>query len=77
MNINDRMVTLAEENVRRECESSVARIRADLAAEGEDICVDCDCPIEPARKAALPSAARCLACQEQHERNEERAARGL
>ncbi len=77
MNITERMIEAAEANVRAECDSQIARIRADLREEGEDICMDCDFPIEPARKAAMPSAERCVDCQQEHESQIERAARGF
>ncbi len=68
MNITNRMIEAAEANVARERDSQIARIRADRAAEGEDICIDCDEPISAARKAALPSAERCIDCQTIFER---------
>lgn len=68
----ERMVQAAEANVRRECDAGIARIRAELQAEGEDLCVVCDEPIEAARKAALPSAERCISCQIDHERQTKR-----
>ncbi len=68
MNITERMIETAEANVARERDDAVARIRADLRAEGEDFCVGCDDPISPERKAALPSAERCIDCQQIHER---------
>ena len=68
MNITNRMIEAAEANVGRERDNQIARIRAGLAAEGEDICVECDEPIGAARKAALPSAERCIDCQTAYER---------
>lgn len=68
MNITERMIEAAEASVRRECDDAVARIRADLRVEGEDFCMDCDDPISPERKAAMPSAERCIDCQQVHER---------
>lgn len=62
--------------VDRERDDEIARIQASLAEDGEDICIDCDDPIEPARKAALPSAERCIHCQAQHERNMRAARHG-
>lgn len=56
------MIEAAAEMVDRERDDEIARIQAELAEEGEDICIDCDDPIEPARKAALPSAERCIHC---------------
>lgn len=67
MRMSDRMVEAAEANVRAECDSAAARISAMLAEEGEDVCVDCDRAISAARKVALPSADRCIDCQELYE----------
>lgn len=49
-------------------ESAIARIRDELASEGEDDCIDCGEQIDPRRKAALPSAERCISCQAKFER---------
>lgn len=68
------MIEAAEAMVERERDDEIARIQAELAEEGEDICVECDELIEPARKAALPSAERCIHCQAEYERKS-RAAR--
>lgn len=38
-----------------------------LMIEGLECCRDCANPIPLARLRALPSAARCMECQEQHE----------
>lgn len=73
MKTSERMIEAACAMVDRERDDEVARIRAELAEEGEDFCIDCDDPISPARKAALPSAERCIHCQEQYERNMRRA----
>ena len=70
MEATERMIEAAEAAVTREQEAEIARIRAGLREEGEDICIDCDAPIGAARKAALPSAERCIACQVQHERTQ-------
>jgi RNA polymerase-binding transcription factor DksA len=76
VNIGERQIERAEANVRREAERSIARIREELAEEGEDFCVVCDEPIEAARKAVLPSADRCVECQAHHELRRKREARG-
>jgi len=51
-----------------ERDAAIARIRAGLHGEGSDDCIDCGCEIPPARRAALPSAERCVGCQSIHER---------
>jgi phage/conjugal plasmid C-4 type zinc finger TraR family protein len=53
----------------------VRRVQASLAEPGADDCVGCGEPIEPARRAALPSARRCTGCQERVERRENTKAR--
>lgn len=68
------MIEAAAEMVDRERDNGIARIRAGLAEVGEDICIECDELIDAARKAALPSAERCIHCQAEHERKA-RAAR--
>lgn len=68
MKVTDRMIEAAEASVERERDCEIARIRAELEAEGEDFCIDCDEPIGEARKAALPSAERCIDCQTKYER---------
>lgn len=76
MRITERMIEAAEASVARECDQEIARIRAGLAEEGEVVCVDCDEPIGAARKAALPSADRCIDCQQAYERKY-RGSRGV
>lgn len=68
METTERMLEAVDAALTKERDVAIARIRAGLAEEGEDICVDCDGPIGPERKAALPSAERCIDCQHMHER---------
>ena len=68
MKVSERMIEAVEAMVEQEREEEIARIRAELAEEGEDFCIDCDAPIGAARKAALPSAERCIDCQIHFER---------
>lgn len=51
----------------REREASIARARAKTARPGGKYCVDCENEINPQRRAAMPSATRCLECQEHRE----------
>lgn len=69
MDFGNRQIEAAEAMVAKEAADQVARIRASLAEAGEDVCVVCDQPIGAARKAALPSAERCIDCQIDHERS--------
>ena len=48
----------------RDIQSARERIRD----RGFGICFDCADPIDPARLSAYPTARRCLACQQIHER---------
>jgi len=41
---------------------------AALDAPGADVCADCGEPIPAERREALPSAVRCVDCQEYNER---------
>jgi len=70
MDPSERTLEASEAAIAREREAAIARIRAGLAEPGEDDCVDCDGPIGAARKAAMPSAERCIACQTIHERTQ-------
>lgn len=38
------------------------------ARPGSLVCEDCDSPIPEARRAAMPSATRCIRCQEEMEK---------
>lgn len=51
-----------------ERDAAIARIRAGLHGEGSDECVECGDEIPAARRQALPSAERCIACQSRLER---------
>lgn len=62
------MIELAEARVAREVDVGVAGIRGELAAPGTIECFDCGAEISAARRRALPSAIRCLDCQESFER---------
>jgi DnaK suppressor protein len=42
-----------------------------LLIDGVVHCVDCEEPIAPARLKNLPKATRCVACQEEADRNPE------
>lgn len=70
--VGSREIEMAEEMVTREAETGVARIRGSLAAAGLADCEDCGGPIEPLRRAALPSARRCADCQRQSETSKRR-----
>lgn len=63
MKAGEREIEIAELRVEQERECGVARIRARLDAAGQDDCTDCGEQIDAARRAALPSAVRCMRCQ--------------
>jgi phage/conjugal plasmid C-4 type zinc finger TraR family protein len=62
------------ERVRSE---GVRRVAAALAVEGEAACIGCGDEIEPDRRAALPSARRCVTCQGRVERRGRLSPRGI
>lgn len=68
MNSSDRNFDLAEELAEKERQTAILRVRLALAHEGRFDCQDCPHEIEPARREALPSAIRCIACQTAYER---------
>lgn len=59
---------LAAMRADQERDAGVARSVAELRGEGAEDCIDCGDPIEAARKAAMPSARRCVSCQDRRER---------
>ncbi len=62
MRASKRDMELAEELVEREREASIASISAELNQPGTKNCGNCGGPIEPKRRAALPSARTCIEC---------------
>lgn len=69
MESSERNIEAAEAMVSLERDTAIARIRASLEASGEDRCIECDELINPKRRAALPSAERCIGCQTLHEKS--------
>lgn len=65
---DDNAVAASEALVEQQTEARIAGIRAALEAEGEEDCIDCGEEIETARRAAMPSAVRCVGCQGLFER---------
>lgn len=51
-----------------ERDEGVRRARAGLAGDGAEECAGCGEEIDPARRAAMPSATRCIVCQGRVER---------
>lgn len=59
---------LAQRLDERQRAAAIAIVRAQTERDGADDCEDCGAPIAPERRAALPSATRCIGCQERFER---------
>ena len=68
MEVTERHIEAAGAAVQLEQDEAINRIRAELSAEGTADCIDCGEPIPPKRRAAMPSAERCITCQSRHER---------
>ncbi len=63
----------ADIRAEQEREAKIAAVRAELRRQGSTECSDCGCSIAVARLRVIPSASRCLECQETYEH--ERVAR--
>jgi phage/conjugal plasmid C-4 type zinc finger TraR family protein len=63
MDLGERAIERAEAFEQRQRDAAVARIQNALAGVGEDFCLTCGERIDAARRAALPSAKRCVDCQ--------------
>ncbi|MFD1792092.1 TraR/DksA C4-type zinc finger protein [Ochrobactrum teleogrylli] len=59
---------LADLRAEQEREAGVAAVQTELSRKGSNICISCGDDIELERRAALPSARRCIQCQQQLER---------
>lgn len=68
INPGNRAIELAEQRTEQERDAAISRSIAVLAGTGTANCIDCRQPIDPARRAALPSAKRCIGCQSLRER---------
>lgn len=65
---DERTFETSELTQRTLSDSAIARIRGSLAGAGADDCAECGNAIPAARRAAMPSATRCVGCQGKHER---------
>lgn len=63
----ERRLELASQLEQQVRDAGLKQARQQLCGAGCDDCVDCGRAILAARRAALPSAVRCIGCQEQHE----------
>ncbi|MCK9549614.1 TraR/DksA C4-type zinc finger protein [Aquamicrobium sp.] len=68
MKLGNAAFDLADQRAEQERETGIRAARAALAREGSPICMGCGEEIDPERRAALPSARRCLHCQQRLER---------
>lgn len=59
---------LADLRAEQEREAGIRRAQEALEGAGTSLCIDCEWPIDQARKAAMPSADRCLGCAQRRER---------
>lgn len=60
---SERALETSELVAAQQQEAAIAQIRATLTSAGADDCLECGKPIGEARRAALPSAIRCVGCQ--------------
>jgi len=60
---DERHIEAAEAAVAMMRDRAIAKVQASIAGVGAEDCIDCGEEIEPARRAALPSAKRCVSCQ--------------
>jgi len=44
--------------------AAIATARRAICGAGQAVCIDCDAPIDAARRKAYPAARRCLYCQQ-------------
>lgn len=63
MNLSNKDFDKADELAQREREKGIEDAKKTLVNVGTDECIDCCEPIGSKRKKALPSARRCMACQ--------------
>lgn len=64
----NRALEIAQVRAEQEAAVAVAAASAALAGAGADDCVDCNHEIGAARRKAMPSAERCITCQELFEK---------
>ncbi len=63
------LIDEANQRAEQEREASILKVRTALQAEGKPECVDCAELIDAERRAAMPSACRCITCQTLFERD--------
>lgn len=68
MKISNLAFELADLRAEQERQAGIAKARHALRGAGEVNCIDCGEEIEATRRQVMPSAIRCIECQQQHER---------
>ena len=68
MELGERAIESSGAFAEAERDREIERAKAKLALEGNAFCQGCGEEIPPARRAALPSATRCIDCQTKLER---------
>lgn len=71
----DDLIDKANEQAQRHRDAAIAAARLkqqSLTPSDATDCEDCDKPIGDKRKQVMPSATRCIACQNEHEAQERR-----
>lgn len=63
MNVGNLGHELADMRAEQERDAGIAAVQRTLAQHGTGYCVRCGDNIEPERRAAMPSARRCVDCQ--------------
>jgi len=66
--MSEHLADLADAQIEHTLNIARMNVRSELQGLGADFCEDCDEEIPAPRRAAYPSATRCVACQEAHER---------
>lgn len=64
MDAADRAQDDQDAELANQLDAALSQVHAALGAAGAERCVDCAEPIPPERRRAVPSAARCVHCQE-------------
>lgn len=67
---SERIFELSEAAEQAARDDGIENARIALAGDGCDECIDCCNDIPAARRAALPSANRCIVCQNIFEKTE-------
>lgn len=67
-------IEAAEQKVAAATAAQVRRIQQSLRGHGRLTCIDCDEQIDAERRTVLPSALRCLECEDRRERRRRRLA---